>query len=360
MAKILFVVGARPEFIQAKPVREAIRSIDSIDEVFVNTGQHYDYEMSKIFYEQLRLSDPDYNLEVGSGSHATQTALMLRRLELVMESEKPDIVLVFGDTNTTIAGSLAAAKLNIPVAHIESGLRSFKKSMPEEINRVVTDHISTLLFAPTNASINNLRREGIEKNVFLTGDVMYDVALSIENVARSESKKVFQKFGIREKEYCVATIHRAENTEDPKRIKNILKGFSLINRKIIFPIHPRTTKFISNHGLNAEVPKNVIISDPLSYIEMACLVIHSRVVLTDSGGLQKEAYFHSVPCITLRDTTEWIELVDSGWNVLVDDNPELIAEKAESLAPQTHRPQFYGEGDASLKIAKILKSYLGI
>jgi len=318
--KIFTVIGARPQFIKAAVVSRALaQHRPDVREVLVHTGQHYDANMSDVFFEELNIPHPDHNLGVGGGTHGQNTGRMLEKLEALMQTEKPDWVLVYGDTDSTLAGALAAAKLHIPVAHVEAGLRSFNRRMPEEINRVLTDHIATLLFAPTELARTNLRNEGIaEEKIHVVGDVMYDAALFYKPRAR---KPVwFDALGIPVNEYVLCTIHRAENTDDQGRMQGILKGLEAAGVPVILPLHPRTRNKLAQ--MNLQLPSNIHAVEPVGYLEMVWLEANCKVVATDSGGVQKEAYFHGKPCVTLRDETEWVELVDIGVNMLVGTSIE--------------------------------------
>jgi UDP-N-acetylglucosamine 2-epimerase len=352
--KIVSIVGARPQFIKEYAVSKAIRNI--CDYVLVHTGQHYDFEMSQIFFDQLGISEPDYNLEIGSAPHGEQTGKMLIKIESVLVKEKPDFVLVYGDTNSTLAGALAAKKLHIPVGHVEAGLRSFDKTMPEEINRILTDHASKLLFAPTKTAVKNLKREGITGGVHLTGDVMYD-ALSY-SLKIAEKSKILKELDAKPKEYFLTTIHRQSNTDNLENLSNILDALSSISEKVIFPIHPRTMKFIENHGLKKKVGKNIVITKPVGYFDFIWLEKNAKKILTDSGGMQKEAYLLKVPCITLRENTEWIETVEDKWNILVGSDKEKILDAVKNFQPKDEQQNFFGEGHASEKIASIIKQHL--
>jgi UDP-N-acetylglucosamine 2-epimerase len=316
--KVVDVVGARPQFIKLAPILKAVERHNPqypdrpIQEILVHTEQHYDYEMSQVFFDELGLKVPDYHLGVGSGSYGYQTGEMLKRIEEVLLKEKPDLAMVYGDTNTTLAGALAAAKLHIPVAHVEAGLRSFNKKMPEEINRVLTDHLSDLLFCPTQAAVENLRREGIEKGVHLVGDVMYDAVLLYLDLAERKSE-IMERLGLKPKSYALATVHRAENTDQPERLRAIFEGLERVAEEglsVILPLHPRTRKRLNTLGIH---PKEVQVLDPVSFLDMLVLEKNARVILTDSGGVQKEAFFFRVPCVTLREETEWVETVGTGW-----------------------------------------------
>ena len=355
--KIVSIVGARPQFIKASSVSKALRQTKH-QEFIIHTGQHYDYEMSHVFFNEMELPEPDVNLEVGSGSHGKQTGEMLMQIEKVLMAEKPSCVLVYGDTNSTLAGALAAVKLHIPVAHVEAGLRSFNRKMPEEHNRVLTDHMSDFLFCPTKTAVNNLENEGITQGVHLVGDVMYDSILHHIKLAERKSD-VIERLKLKPKCYALATVHRAENTDDPDRLRNIIETLELINKetRVIFPVHPRTKKYLRNPELKIQNLKLKII-DPVPYLDMLLLEKHARVILTDSGGVQKEACWFKVPCVTLRDETEWIETVASGWNTVVGTNPDLIKKAVEEAHSERDIRNFYGDGNASTSIANILSSKL--
>jgi UDP-GlcNAc3NAcA epimerase len=321
--KVLSVVGARPQFIKAALLSEELAR-RNWQECLVNTGQHYDYKMSKVFFDELGIKDPEYNLEVGSASHAVQTALMMQRLEPVVLAEKPDWVIVFGDTNTTLAGALVAAKLKIPLAHVEAGLRSFDKSMPEEINRIVTDHVSQLLLAPTQRAADNLHREGIVAGVAVVGDLMIDLVHRAAASVRGRPLPSCIPFAAGT--YGLATVHRASNTDDVGAFRRILDGISRLPFPVVFPVHPRTAPLVEDLP---EPPRNILFCEPLSYLDMVAAEMHARVILTDSGGVQKEAYVLGVPCVTLRNTTEWTETLEDGWNVLAGTDPNAITAAVE-------------------------------
>ncbi len=349
--KIASVVGARPNFIKCAPLSREIRKVHN--EIIIHTGQHYDYEMNKVFFDDLEIPEPDYHLGVGSGNHGEQTGEMLKRTEEVLMKEEPDFVFVFGDTNSTLAGALAAAKLNIKVAHIEAGLRSFDKNMPEEINRVLTDHCSAILFCPTETSVENLKREGVTNGVYLTGDVMVD-ALK-KNIEIAEKKAmILNELDLRPKEYYLATVHRAENTDDFNKLKSIVDAFCAIEN-LVFPCHPRTEKYLKDYGLWDGLVENVRVIKPVGYLDMLVLEKNAKKILTDSGGVQKEAYIFEVPCITLRNTTEWTETVEDGWNVLVGTDERKIVRGANEFEPDTKQRSVFGEGNASEKIVKIME-----
>jgi UDP-GlcNAc3NAcA epimerase len=361
--KICTIVGARPQFIKAAVVSRAIKdgnhsTIDSaavINEVIIHTGQHYDANMSDIFFAELNIPLPDYHLGIGGGSHGQNTGRMIEAIERVLVKEQPDWVLVYGDTDSTLAGAIAAVKLNIPIAHVESGLRSFNRRMPEEINRVLTDHVSTLLFTPTETATLNLAREGIAgEKVKQVGDVMYDAVLFYAEKAES-IPSILKKTAIQAKQYNLITIHRAENTDDKTRLSAILDGLRLAGSLMIWPVHPRTKERIKEFKLT--IPSNIQFIDPVGYLDMVMLEKSARLIITDSGGVQKEAYFHRVPCLTIREETEWIETVESGWNRLVNASPELIAKTLQDTFNAIDQvTSLYGDGSAGKKIVRELTS----
>lgn len=375
--KILTIVGARPQFVKAAMVSKAILEnehfFENIEEIILHTGQHYDENMSRIFFEQLEIPEPRYNLQVGSGSHGDTTSRMLFGIEKVIISENPDWVLVYGDTNSTLAGALAAAKLHVPVCHVEAGLRSFNKKMPEEINRVLTDHVSHLLLCPTTTAVNNLKNEGITEGVHLVGDVMYDATLTFGKIAEKQST-ILNDLELTKKSYYLATVHRAENTDFPARLKEIFGAFAEIASKdcpLVLPLHPRTKAAMHENNLiprpfasrfrqtlpevhKLDINANIYLIPPVSFLDMAMLEKHARVILTDSGGVQKEAYFHETPCVTLRDETEWTETVEAGWNRFVG------ADSAKIVNSVLHRTsgkkiEEYGNGFSAHAILKCLK-----
>lgn len=350
--KVASVVGARPNFVKLAPLSKELRK--EFKEVIIHTGQHYDYEMNRVFFEQMEIPEPDYHLGVGSGTHGYQTGEMLKRTETTLMEEKPDLVLVFGDTNSTLAGALAASKLHIKVAHVEAGLRCFDKSIPEEINRVLTDHCSDLLFCPTKTAVGNLEREGINEGVHLTGDVMIDALKDNIEVAERESS-IMDTLNLKPKGYYLATLHRAGNTDDPYILTNIVEAFCEIGN-LIFPCHPRTEKSLRQFGLWEELTKKIKVIKPVGYLDMLMLERGARKILTDSGGIQKEAYWLGVPCITLRNKTEWAETAEEGWNVLVGANKEKIIRRCQDFNPKGERGNALGNEGASARIMKILKS----
>jgi UDP-GlcNAc3NAcA epimerase len=362
MRRILSVVGARPQFIKASLITKRLRELPGIEEILVHTGQHYDANMSDLFFSKLDLPAPDRYLGVGSSSHGRQTARMLEGLEEVFLELHPDLVLVYGDTNTTLAGALAAVKLHIPIAHIEAGLRSKNRRMPEEINRVLTDHISELLFAPTEVAVRNLLSEGIPSSlIHLVGDVMYDVCLYFRSLLQGR-KDLFHQLQIPEKDYILVTIHRAENTDDVERFTNIFSALAIVAQSypIIFPVHPRTRKLMNTLGV--KIPENLYLLDPVGYLEMQILESCAILIATDSGGVQKEAYFHRIPCATLRDETEWVELIETGWNRLVSPNlppDRIVDEILNAIGKKGKDKDLYGGGMAGERIVTILSKFLG-
>lgn len=348
--KILTILGARPQFIKAASLSRAISKYRSdIDEIIVHTGQHYDSNMSDVFFDELEIPRPHVNLAVGGGSHGENTGRMLEKLEALAIQTKPDWCIVYGDTDSTLAGGLAAVKLHIPIAHAEAGLRSFNRKMPEEINRVLTDNISALLWCPTETACRNLAKEGIPADrIQVTGDLMLDTARYYADRARPPTA-----FARRDKrEFALCTIHRAENTDNPNNLAGILSGLGRAPLEIILPIHPRTRKRVAEWGL--EWPKNVHIIDPVGYLEMVWLEANCAFIVTDSGGVQKEAFFHGKACITLREETEWVELVEHGWNSLSGTNGDRIAELLNSVSVPASMPSLYGNGDAGRKMARSL------
>ncbi len=327
----------------------------------MHSGQHYDRAMSDVFFEQLGVPAPDHTLGVGSASHGHQTGAMLGRLEDYLVEQKPDMVLVYGDTNTTLAGGLAAAKLDIPVVHVEAGLRSFNRAMPEEINRVVVDHISELLLCPTQVAADNLAAEGIRDGVHVVGDVMIDTARFFSEHAKPE--EVLESYGVAHGDYFLATVHRASNTDDPKALASLIEGLAGVEAPVLWAVHPRTRARLAEFGLEGAIAlaKNVRVLDPVPYIETVALLRSARALLTDSGGMQKEAYFFGVPCVTLREETEWVETVELGWNTLVGTDPRWIAAAAKATADEAarpaRRPPVYGDGHAAERIASVIEEH---
>ncbi|WP_067072639.1 non-hydrolyzing UDP-N-acetylglucosamine 2-epimerase [Methanoculleus horonobensis] len=349
--KIVSIVGARPQFIKCAPVSRELRK--EHEEILVHTGQHYDHGMSEIFFEELRIPKPDYNLGIGSGTHGRQTGAMLGAIEDVLETEKPDIVMVYGDTNSTLAGALAAAKLHISVAHVEAGLRSFDRRMPEEVNRVLTDHASDLLFCPTETAVANLAAEGVTEGVHLVGDVMCD-AINYNRAVAEERSRILEDVGVEPGGYLVVTVHRPSNTDSRENMAAILSALGEAERPVVFPVHPRTRRYLGEHGLLTKMPENVRVIEPLGYLDMLHLMAHAEKILTDSGGVQKEAYMLGVPCITLRENTEWVETVEAEWNMLVGAERESIIDAIRHFSPESQQTEVFGNGNASALIGEIL------
>jgi len=349
--KIVSVVGARPEFVQAWPVSQALRA--NHREILVHTGQHYDYKMSQAFFDDLGIPAPDYNLEVGSGSHGKQTAEVLARLEEVLIKEQPDLVVVRGDTNSTLAGALAASKLHIPTAHVEAGERSFDRRMPEEINRLVSDTLADVHFCVSHTAVQHLAAEGITDSAHWVGDVMLDALIHNRPIARRKSD-VLARLDLKSGGYALVTIHRAANTDDPLRLGQIVQALNQVPETIVFPAHPRTRKAFAQIG--AQFADHVRLVEPVGYLDMMMLEENARLIATDSGGVQREAYFLSVPCLTLRDETEWVETVQVGWNKLIGVEPEQVMDAWFNFAPPTEHPPIFGNGAAAERIAQILEA----
>ncbi|HVO77794.1 MAG TPA: UDP-N-acetylglucosamine 2-epimerase (non-hydrolyzing) [Methanomassiliicoccales archaeon] len=350
--RIVCIVGARPQFIKLAPLSQELKK--SHECIVVHTGQHYDYEMSQVFFDELAIPKPDYNLGIGSGTHAQQTGRMLEAIEDVLVKVHPDLTVVFGDTNSTLAGALAAAKLHMRTAHVEAGLRSYDRSMPEEINRVLTDHLSALLFAPTSRAVRNLRLEGIREGVHNLGDVMVDALEAAKPIARQKSR-VLERLDLVEKSYVAMTMHRPANTDDPKNLRSILTAVGESRETVVFPVHPRTRKAIDQFGLATRLPENIKMIEPLGYLDMLRLTMSAKAMVTDSGGIQKEAFLLGTRCITLRDTTEWPETLVSGMNVLVGADATHIVESLRGM-PKGRSPRSmpFGRVGASVRIAALL------
>lgn len=367
--KIATVIGARPQFVKAAALSRAIAKSNAtqavgsatiIDEVIIHTGQHYDANMSDIFFQEMEIPNPNYHLGIGGCTQGAMTGRMIEEIEKILMKEKPDWVLVYGDTNSTLAGALAAVKLHIPVAHVEAGLRSFNRRMPEEINRILTDQCSDLLFTPANMATQQLESEGMDrKKIRQIGDVMYDTALHFVSKAKSESR-ILDKLQLQPKQYVLATIHRAENTDDPSALKAIFDGLAAVAKytTVVMPLHPRTKQALESHSLYTQAEKALKLIAPVGYLDMISLESNAQAIFTDSGGVQKEAYFFHVPCLTLRTETEWSELVEHGFNRLVPLNAESIVE--QYLYSLTHTPDWslslYGKGTATQEIVDTLKS----
>lgn len=357
MKKIITIIGARPQFIKAAMVSRALSK--EIEEIIVHTGQHYDKNMSEIFFEQLQIPKPKYNLGIGSGSHGKQTGEMLIEIEEVLLKEKPDYVMVYGDTNSTLAGALAASKLLIPIIHVEAGLRSYNMEMPEEQNRVLTDHISSILICPTQTAVDNLKKEGITKNVYLTGDVMCDSVIYYSNLAQEkinlssiELIPIYEKKDV--KEWYLTTIHRAENTMDDKNLTNILEVFEKLDKMVIFPVHPRIKSMV-NELYKKNNYKNIYFIEPVDYLTMLYLTKNAHKVVTDSGGLQKECYILDTPCITIRNQTEWVETLKNGYNILSKpEKNELLEKIIDAKICDLNKIHYYGDGHAAERINEII------
>lgn len=360
--KILTVVGARPQFVKAAAVSRAINrdntsNAGQLSEVIVHTGQHYDKNLSSVFFEELEIPQPDYNLGISEVSHGKMTGRMIISIEEVLEKESPAMVLIYGDTNSTLAATIAAVKLNIPIAHVEAGLRSFNRTMPEEINRIVADSLSSLLFCPTETAMENLRKEGISKGTCNVGDVMFDVTRYYEKQAKS--KHDVRRWGVEAEQYVLCTVHRAENTDNVGRLKGIVNALHEIAKHlpVVLPLHPRTSKMMQASGVTLD-SDNIRIIEPVSYFEMLCLESSAKAILTDSGGVQKEAFFHGVPCLTLRDETEWVETVELGVNTLCGADTDVIVSAWNQLLAFQCNSAPYGDGDAAGKIVGIIRQFL--
>ena len=365
--KIVTIIGARPQFIKAAPVSRAIAEHNHLTEIIIHTGQHFDADMSDVFFIELNIPKPDYNLGINSASHGAMTGRMLEKIEEILIKEKADWVLVYGDTNSTLAGALAAVKLHIPIAHVEAGLRSFNREMPEEHNRVLTDHCADILFCPTQNAVDNLQAEGIinldnttphssrlTPHVHLVGDTMYDAVLQFSEIARRQST-ILEDLKIKPKEYLLATVHRPSNTDIPENLQNIISAFLEINEPIIFPVHPRTKKILESFSPSLLTPYSSLkMIPPVGYLDMLTLEQNAKAILTDSGGMQKEAYFFGVPCVTLRSETEWVETVEAGWNVVVGADGTRIVDAVRSFKTDKPRPELYGDGQTAEKIVQKL------
>lgn len=355
--KVVSIVGNRPQFVKAAPLSRALRA--RIDEVLVHSGQHYDPDLADLFFDELGVPQPDHALEVGSGSPVAQLAVMLQRLEPLLVAEAPDMVLVYGDTTTTLAGALAAAKLDLPIGHVEAGLRSFDRSMPEEQNRVVTDHLSSLLLCPTDTAVENLAREGITHGVHQVGDVMLDASLMFAPAAAARPGA--RALGLEPGGYLLVTVHRAAATDTPEALRALVAVLEAIDQPAVFPVHPRTRNRLQAAGLwdRLAAHPDLRLSGPVGYLDFTALLVGARAVVTDSGGVQKEAYFLGIPCVTLRETTEWVETVDGGFNRLVGMDPARVSAALADLSMPEDRPPYYGDGDAAGRIADAVVSHAG-
>ena len=349
--KVVSIVGARPQFIKVAPIVRALASRHS--SVIVHTGQHYDQNMSDVFFNELQIPAPQHHLGVGSGRHGAQTGAMLAKLEPVLLGEAPDWVVIYGDTNSTLAAALAAAKLRLRVAHVEAGVRSFNRAMPEEINRIAADAVSDLLLCPSDTAVDNLRAEGITRGVHCVGDIMADALCDGVDLSRTRST-VLDRLKLTPNEYAVVTVHRAENTDDAVRLTAIVEALNVLPGPIVFPVHPRTAKTLA--GLAVQPASHVSLIEPCGYLDMVRLLGSARIILTDSGGMQKEAYWLGVPCVTLRAETEWPETVHAGWNVLAGADRDAIVTAAKASRRPPARPTLYGDGHTALRIVRLLES----
>jgi UDP-GlcNAc3NAcA epimerase len=349
--KVVSIVGTRPQFVKCAAVSRELRK--KAKEILVHTGQHYDDKMSDIFFRELSIPTPDYNLEVGSGTHGWQTAQMLTSIEDVLRRETPDWILIYGDTNSTLAAALAGSKLKMKVAHVEAGLRSFNRDMPEEINRVVADHLSSILFCPSKTASQNLAREGITKGVHVVGDVMNEI-LKIGLQVAERGSDILSRLKLKKAQFILATVHRAENTDNLERLDNILRAFNELRDTVVFPVHPRTRKIIDN--LQIPIQPHIQMIEPVGYVDMVMLEKSARLILTDSGGIQKEAYWVGVPCLTLRDETEWVETIESGWNQILGTDPAAIVDAVNTVATPKNQSPLYGDGYTAKKIVDLLLS----
>jgi UDP-GlcNAc3NAcA epimerase len=354
---IVTIVGARPQFIKAAVVSRVIRETDDIKEIIVHTGQHYDENMSDIFFDELDIPKPNYNLAIGSGSHGMNTGRMIEAIETVLETVKPSLIMVYGDTNTTLAGAIAASKMHIPIAHVEAGLRSFNRRMPEEINRVLTDHVSSLLFTPSETAVQNLATEGIKgEKVINVGDVMFDAARYYAALSEKRSN-ILEELNLQTGDYFLLTMHRQENTDIQERLLGIFEGLKDSTCPIVWPIHPRTAKMLKSFDI--KVPEVIQMIDPVGYLDMVMLEKKAKLIVTDSGGVQKEAYYHGIPSITLRDETEWVELVSLGVTKIVGADPGLIRSSIKEMTnKRMPEDAIYGTGEAGNAITTSIINYL--
>lgn len=356
--KFLTVIGARPQFIKAAPLSREIRKRHR--EILIHTGQHYNYGMSQQFFRELKIPRPDYNLNVGSGLHGAQTAAMLAKLEAVVIKQKPDAIIIFGDTNSTLAGALIAAKLHIPLAHIEAGMRSFNRMMPEEVNRVVADHLANIHFCSTKTAMENLKKEGVNSGLYMVGDIMYDAMKDILPTP-SQTNRITKGLSLVSGNYLFVTIHRAENTDNTKNLSAIMDALLSSGKKAVFPVHPRTEKKLKEISLWDKLKRseNILLIPPQGYQESLALQSAAYAVITDSGGIQKEAYLLKTPCLTVRHETEWVETLKTGWNHLVGPDKKRILKALACLKPPVSHPNLYGQGNAARLIVRHLERHLG-
>jgi UDP-N-acetylglucosamine 2-epimerase len=350
--RIVTIIGNRPQFVKAAAVSSRLR--ESAEELIVHTGQHYDDELSRVFFDELGVPAPDRELGAGSGTNTEQTARILSALEPVLAELEPDLALVYGDTNSTLAGAIAAAQAGVPVGHVEAGMRSFDRSMPEELNRVLTDHASALLLCSTETAVDNLEREGVAGQAYLVGDVMADVSLAFRDIA-AERSTIVRDLGLDRGSYLVVTAHRAGNVDEPERLRRLVELIAALPAPVVFPVHPRTRARLEEAGL-ADRLADVRLLPPIGYLDFLQLARGARAILTDSGGVQKEAYLLGVPCVTLRDRTEWVETVEAGWNVLVDLDPAATLAALERTPPR-ERPELYGGGHAAERVRDVVSAY---
>ncbi len=358
--KLISVVGARPQFIKLAPLAHEIAAHHTdIEHIIVHTGQHYDYALSQHFFDELKISAPKYNLEAGSARHVVQMATVMARLDAILETEKPDLVLVFGDTNSTAAAAITTAKNHIPLAHVEAGLREFNKAIPEEINKLLTDSVCDLYFPPTETGVWNLRAAGITKNIFKTGDIGFDLIFNNLEKINSISSEILSKYKIKKDNYFFVTSHRASNAAQPEQLKEILQALKQLQTTVIFPAHPRTREIVTQNGFDEIIKKsNIQFIEPIGFFETQALIRNAKMVLTDSGGVTKEAYFHHRPCVILQEQIEWLEIVDEGWAKLCTPKAEKIVEIAQNFeTPATHRAQL-GDGTAAKKIISAIRFFL--
>jgi len=354
MSKILSIVGARPQFIKLAPFSKAVRR--KYQEIIVHTGQHYDRNMSGSFFDELEIPEPDYNLEIGSANHGAQTGQMLIALEMVALDERPDAIVVFGDTNSTLAGALVGSKLHLPTVHVEAGLRSFNRTMPEEINRIVADHTADLLFAPTGAAVNHLNNEGLKDRTRWTGDIMLDT-LEFSRKKADSNSKILELLDLTSEEYLLMTLHRPYTVDAAEVLGPILQAIGQTGKKVVFPVHPRTRKMIAAFKIKND--ENIMLIDPQGYLDFIMLQKHARMILTDSGGIQKEAYLLGIPCITLRPETEWVETVEAGWNLVTGHDPERLTEAIKTFNPTGTRPDIFGTFPVAEKMVAALADLMG-